>query len=93
MSEDQSKINVTVRAGRLQALLQCPEWSEMEKLLDEIYSAELGKLKEKENPEARGFVKCIDLIWSKVFDTIRYGKKLSTAISDEYKNKIKGELS
>jgi hypothetical protein len=93
MSEDQKKIDITVSAGRLQALIQVPEWSEMEKLLDSIYQAELGKLKEKENPEARGFVKCIDLIWSKVFDTIRYGKKLSTAISDEYKQKLKGELS
>jgi hypothetical protein len=91
MDKEQEQINATVRAGRLHALTQVPEWSEFKLLLDELYDAELGKLIEKENPESRGMVKCIDLIWSKLFDGIRFGRKSAKSLSETYADKIKGD--
>jgi hypothetical protein len=90
--DEQKQIDATVRAGRLHSLTQVGEWSEFQKLLDELYDAELTKLIEHENAESRGFVKCIDLIWSKLYDNIRYGRKSAKSLSEKYADKIKGEL-
>lgn len=91
MDKEQEQIDATVKAGRLHALTQVSEWSEFQKLLDGIYDSALSELKEKENPEARGVVKCIESIWSKLFDGIRYGRRSAKSLSEIYADKIKGE--
>ena len=90
-ADEQKQVDATVKAGRLHALTQVPEWSEFTKLLDELYDAELQKLIAKENAESRGFVQCIDLIWSKLYDGIRFGRRSAKSLSEKYADKIKGE--
>jgi hypothetical protein len=91
MAENQKNIDASVRASRLHALTHHSEWGEMQKILMDIYTTNLAVLIEKEHSEARGAVKCIDLIWSKLYDNIRFGEKIRVEMLDKYKNQIKGE--
>lgn len=85
MENEQKELDASVKASRLHALTQRPEWGEFEKLMTDLYTGALSTLVEKESPEARGTVKCIDLIWSKLHDNIRYGEKIRRALLEKYK--------
>lgn len=93
MDNEQKEIDASVRASRLHALVQTNEWGEFDKMMTDIYTFNLQRLIEAEDAEARGYVKCIDLIWSKLHDNIRYGDAVRKAMLERYKQKGSSESS
>ena len=87
MNEPVKEVNASVKGSRLHALVCTNEWSEFEKLVQDIYQTNLTLLIESENPEARGAIKCIDSMMSKLYDDIRFGDRCRGKVTEFYKNK------
>lgn len=89
MSEDQGKIDAQIKASRLHALTQTTEWQEFEKLMISVYEGAITTLIQKDDGVSRGTVQCIETLWSKLYDGIRYGEKCRRDVLEKYK---KGSL-
>ena len=74
---DQDKINEGARLSQLQ---QAPGWSEFIKICEEEYETAFNCLMKGEDEYARGAMRCIENLLSKVQDGIKFGYSMRKKI-------------
>lgn len=76
-----------LRGQRLKTLTQMAEWSEFLAIVKEEYDTNWKKLMKSEDSEARGALKAIDRILSKVQDNKKFGESCAKELWDRTNQK------
>lgn len=64
-----------VKASRIQQVLDCTGWKDIEEIIYEKYNSLTNELLAKENPEARGGINTITEIMNDISAELNFGKR------------------